>query len=172
MTDIAPVPTAAFNEASIAKALTEARGDLFITAQSLKVTVRAIDRAIRASQDLQNTFLAIQQVKATREYDEITTEMLEAEIARRLTVYRADALEALHELATAQAPDAGYAQVKLAAASRLIGAVGDPKGGGEMQDTLRLLNEKYHQEAPRIRVMRETIEIIPNNPPAIEGQPS
>lgn len=152
-----------FNEASIEKALIDAQGDLFVASQMLgHVTVLKLDRAIRSSQRLQAVFLTIKEVKALPEYDRASQERLELEIARRMTFYRADGLEALHELATMPVGEnSAMAQVKLAAAARLSGAM-ERETSSELEDTLRELNEQYHLHAPRIKITRQTsIEIGP-----------
>lgn len=167
-TDIAP----AFNEANIEKALIDAQGDLFVAAQLLgHVTMLKVDRAVRASDRLQAVFLAIKDVK--REYDRISQERLEQEIARRMTFYRADGLEALHQLATMSiGENSAMAQVKLAAAARLSGAM-DRESSSELEETLRDLNDQYHRNAPRIKVTRQTIvEMSPPDERVIDGTAS
>jgi hypothetical protein len=157
MNDLDVVPC--LNEPNIENALIEAQGDLFVASQLLgHVTVLKLDRFIRASERLQNVFLAIKQVKALPEYDKISQAQLEAEIARRMTVYRSDALESLHELATMKLTDnSAMAQVRLAAAARLTGPTGESSQGSDMEATLRELNEQYHANAPRIKITRTQI---------------
>jgi len=162
MNDAALVPQ--FNETTIRQALLDAQGDIFTAAQLLgHVTVMKLDRAIRQSIELQNVFLTIKQVKALPEYDRISQEQLEVEVARRQSVYRADGLEVLHELATMEHKDnSAMAQVKLAAAARLIGPTAEKEGVNELQQTLADLNAAYHQNAPRIKIQRTTtIEMGP-----------
>lgn len=163
----------AFNEASIEQALLDAHGDLFIASQLLgHVTVLKLDRAIRASDRLQNVFLEIKAVVALPEYDRLSQAQLEKEIARRMTMYRTDALESLHQLATMDTTDnSAMAQVKLAAAARLSGPLGDTAGSSDIERTLRELNEQYHLHAPRIKVTRTTIEVS-GGERVIEGEAS
>jgi hypothetical protein len=135
------------------------------------VTVLKLDRAVRRSERLQGVFLAIKQVKALPEYDRITAEQLEAEIVRRLTVYRADALDSLHELATMDhGENSAMAQVRLAAAARLTGPMGGTKDvGSDLEQTMRELNEAYHREAPKIKVTRQTTIEISRDERVVEG---
>lgn len=160
----------AFNEGNIEKALIDAQGDLFVASQLLgHVTVLKLDRSIRASERLQALFLTIKQVKALPEYDRASQERLEQEIARRMTFYRADGLEALHELATMPVGEnSAMAQVKLAAAARLSGAM-ERGGSSELEETLRELNENYHREAPRIKITRQTSIEIGSGERVIDG---
>jgi hypothetical protein len=160
----------AFNEASIERALLEAQGDIFVASQLLgHVTVLKLHRSIRASERLQNVFLNIKEVKALPEFDRISQEQLEQEIARRMTLYRSDALDSLHDLATMPITEnSAMAQVKLSAAARLAGGVAEKESATDMEQTLRALNESFHANAPRIKLTRETIEIAAS-PPAIEG---
>lgn len=166
MTDSAPAPVdPAYNDANIEKALIDAHGDLNIASQLMgHVTVAKLHRSIRVSDRLQAVFLAIEQAKTLPEFDRISTEQLEQEIARRLVLYRSDGLEAIHELAVMPIGDnSAMAQVKLAAASRLAGPTNDQGKSTEIEETLRELNERFHTEAPRIRLTRErtTLEVMP-----------
>lgn len=166
MSEIDPLPVApAFNEANIEKAILDAQGDLFVASQLLgHVTILKLDRAIRATERLQTVFLTIKEVKALPEYDRASQERIEQEVARRMTFYRADGLEALHDLATMSIGDnSAMAQVKLAAAARLTGSMGQGETKSDLEQTLRDLNEQYHLNAPRIKLTRTTsIEIGPN----------
>lgn len=139
-------------------ALIEARGDIFIAAQLLKITAIRLNRAIQTSNDLQATMDAVKEVgKGSSEAQ------IHAAIAHRLGIYRVAGLDALHDLATMPI-DANSAQnqVKLAAAARLAGTV-ESEGGSDASDILRELNQAYQQNAPRLRVIREktTIETLP-----------
>lgn len=171
MTDALP-PVPAFNAENIERALIDAQGDIFTAAQLLgHVTALKLDRAIRLDPRLQAVFLTIKEVKALPEYERVSQERLEIEVARRMTFYRADGLEALHELATMAIGDnSAMAQVKLSAAARLAGGVGERESGSDLEETLRTLNEQYHQHAPRIKLTRTTsVEISPPEN-VIEGQ--
>lgn len=174
MSDPAELPVVpAFTEANIERALIDAQGDLFVASQLLgHVTVLKVDRAIRASERLQAVFLTIKEVKALPEYDRTSQERLEQEIARRMTFYRADGLEALHELATmAVGENSAMAQVKLAAAARLSGGM-EREASSDLEETLRELNESYHLNAPRIKITRQTtIEMSPDER-VIDGEAS
>jgi stress response protein YsnF len=158
MTD-AVIPS--WNEDNIEKALMDAQGDLFIAAQLLgHVTALKLDRAIRCSARLQQVFLTIKQVKALPEYDRLSQEALEQEVARRMTVYRSDALDSIHSLATMPiGENSAMAQVKLAAAVRLAGGTVVRESGSDLESTLRELNELYTREAPRIKVTREKMTV-------------
>lgn len=151
----------AFNEANIEKCLLEAQGDLFITSQMLgHVTVAKLLNSIRAVPRLQATFLTIQKVKALPEFDRISQEQLEVEVQRRMTLYRADALDSLHELAMMPIdPNSAMMQVKLSAAARLAAGVNERESSSELETTLRELNDDFHKNARTVKVMRETIEI-------------
>ena len=119
MNDLATLP---LTEERAAEILVQARGDLFVASQLLGLTSVKLDRMIRSSEPLQRTWLALRQVKALDEYDKLSQEQIEREVNVRLTHYRSDALEALHELATMDhGENAGLAQVRLLAASRLSG---------------------------------------------------
>lgn len=174
MTDAAAAPIVpAFNADTIEQALKDAQGDLLIASQLLgHVTMMRLDRAIRADPRLQAVFLTIKEVKSSPEYEKASQERLELEVQRRMTFYRADGLEALHELAVMQITDnSAMAQVKLSAAARLAGGAVEKEGASDLAKTLAELNDAFHRHAPRIKVTRETIEIGPNEK-VIEAQPS
>jgi len=154
----------ALNEASIKEALIAGRGDLWTASQMLGITALKLDRAIRLSEDLQNVFLSLKQVRALPDYDRLSTSQIEAEVASRLVHYRSDALDALHALATMPIDEnSAQNQVKLLAASRLSGPM-EGHTGGELDQTLHILNEEYQQKAPRIKSIRERIVTFESGP--------
>lgn len=173
MTDALPVPAAPMlTEEGVAKALTDARGDLFVTAEMFGITVTRLDRYIRASEQVQTVYLAIKQVRALPEYDKLSTQAIEQEVQRRLSAYRADGLEAVHQLATMDIGDnSAMAQVKLTAAMKLMGPTSD-NGSGEIEKTLRELNESYQKNAPRVKITRTTIELESRPERVIEAEAS
>jgi len=162
--------TLQFTSPNIKQALVEARGDIFVASQLLGVTAIRVQRALDVSEELQNTYLEVRRVKASPEYARATLEEFQAAVDLRLSVYRIDGLDALHELAVMpiDATNSANNQVKLAAAARLAGTNEGGSMGGEIADTLRSLNEMYHREAPRIRVTRTEIEISREGPRIIE----
>lgn len=164
----APAPYTTITEESIKDALIEARGDIFIAGQLLRVTAIRINRAIEVSPALQETMAAMKEVgKGASE-----AQIHEA-ISRRLGIYRVVGLDALHDLATMPIDqNSAQNQVKLAAAARLAGSV-DVAAGSETSEILRELNQSYQQNAPRLRVIREktTIETIPAERIVGQGEP-
>lgn len=136
-------------------ALIEARGDIFIASQFLKITALRLNRAIQLSPLLQATLDA-----TTTTHKGLSRESLNEAIEQRVGLYRVAGLDALHELATMPLdPNSAQNQVKLAAAARLAGPPEGGAGGGEVGEALRALNELYHQHAPRLRVVRETLTL-------------
>jgi hypothetical protein len=100
----------------------------------------------------------LKQIRATPEYERLSQEQVELDIARRLTLYRSDGLDSLHDLATMPITEnSAMAQVKLAAAARLAGGVERDQGGSDVAQTLALLNQAYHENAPRIKSVRERV---------------
>lgn len=145
-------------EDGIKQALIEARGDVFVASQLLRVTAIRIDRAITVSEVLQETLAGIR--KAGKG---VPIEQIHEAVEKRLSLYRVAGLDALHDLATMPINEnSAQNQVKLAAAARLAGETASA-GGGDLADTLRQLNDAYQKEAPRLRIVRErtTIETIP-----------
>lgn len=156
----------ALTESAIEQALLDARGDIFYASQLLgHVTVVCLDRAIRRSERLQTVFASIAEVKASDGYDALSQEQVERDVQRRLGLYRSDALDALHALATMPIDEnSAQNQVKLAAAARLAGGTSE-NPVSELEQTLRTLNEAYHAEAPRIKTIRERIVTFETAPP-------
>ena len=152
-------------EDGIEAALIEARGDIFVASQLLGMGVTALrlDRAIRVSARLQAVVAGIQDVKGTESYLEATALDFHRAIERRLALGRIVGMDSLIELASMPLDqNSAQNQVKLAAAARLAGPTTELGEGGEMVETLRLLNEQYHESAPKIRVLRQTlVEITP-----------
>ncbi len=168
MTDVATLP---LTEERVAEVLMQARGDLFVASQMLNMTSVRLDRMIRSSEALQAVWLALRQVRASAEYDKLSTEQVEAEVSRRMSHYRADGLEALHELATMDHGDnAGLAQVRLMAASRLSGPAGEFGQASDLQQTLAHLNAEYQRTAPRIREIRQTVVTLETEPRLVSDQ--
>lgn len=150
--------------------LLAARGDLYIASQMLGMTALRLDRAIRASESLRTFWLALEQVKGADAYDRLSQEQLEHQVNTALTFYRADALAALHDLATmSHDGNAGLAQVKLLAAQRLAGSAGELGAGSDLEQTLRHLNSEYEKTAPRIREIRQTVVTLETEPRVVSG---
>jgi hypothetical protein len=153
------------SEDGMKSALIEARGDLFVASQMLGVTALRLDRAVRLSQDLQAVYLSLRDIRQENtEFEKMAVDDLERAVQHRLALYRVSGLDALHDLATMPIDDnSAQNQVKLAAAARLAGPTEGLTGGGEVGETLRALNDLYHQNAPRIRIVRErmTVELAP-----------
>ena len=145
-------------EASMKAALIEARGDLFVASQLLRVTAIRLQRAIQVSPALQ---ACLETVKTLGEG--VSLEVIAKATDERLALYRVSGLDALHDLATMPIDEnSAQNQVKLAAAARLAGAV-EAGGTGGLEEALRELNAQYVEHAPRLRVTREklTVETIP-----------
>lgn len=146
-------------EAAIKEALIEARGDIFVASQLLRITAVRLNRSIQCSATLQNVLEAIPRLSAG-----VSPEQIHAAIEQRMSLYRAAGLDALHDLAVMPIDEnSAQNQVKLAAAARLAGTVEVAGGSGEFESVLRELNLAYQAESPRLRIVREklTIEQIP-----------
>ena len=161
MSDTHPIAVPlAFNAGNIKQAITDARGDVFVASQLLGVTALRFQKALGASEELQQVYMAARETTANEKFAAASSEDFHAAVETRLSMYRVTGLDALHDLAAMPISDnSAQNQVKLAAAARLAGSVDGMNGGGDIADTLRALNDMYHKEAPRIRITRETIEV-------------
>jgi len=159
----APVQTTAvtvwsLSEDNMKQALIEARGDIFVASQILGITALRLSRAIQVSPVLQATL-----EETSRGAVDLPVEAISRAVEARIALYRVTGLDALHDLAAMPVSDnSAQNQVKLGAAARLAGST-ETHAGGEIEETLRALNESYHQNAPRIRIVRErlTMEVGP-----------
>ena len=161
------------SQPQIEKALTDARGDLFVASQLLDLTAIKLDRMLRASPSLQTFFLQVEAVAALAEYDQTTSVRFAAEVSRRRLLYQSDALDALHDLATMPvSSNSGLNQTKLLAASRLVGPQETQQGVSDLDSTLAALNDEYHKAAPRIKSVRERIITFETEPKVIAQAPA
>jgi len=166
----------AISEQSIKGALTEARGDLFVAACALDCTVRELDQYIRRSGSLQAFAAAVETVKIDPAYSRLSTEQFENHVADLIRVFRVDGIQEVHKLATMEFGDsAALAKVKLDAALALTGNTTARGNNSETENALAELNALYHQNAPRIKEMRQTVITFENGQeliqPAIELKP-
>jgi hypothetical protein len=146
------------SEASIKAALTEAMGDIFLTACALDCSPRELDGYIRRSELLQSFAAGVEQVKRDPGYDKMSAEQFEARVAALSRSFKLDGLNEIHKLAMMEFGDsAALAKVKLDAARVLRGGDGHAGHGGEAEATLAELNVLYQANAPRIREIRTTV---------------
>lgn len=135
--------------------LTACRGDLFHAAESLGCKALQLDQFIRKSDELQRFMGDIIQVRASDDYDKLSSEQFSAELENKSRAYRVEALDIIHELADMPYGDsAAMAEVKLKAAIQLRGKDADAPVSNEHASVLAELNQLYQQTAPRIKSVR------------------
>lgn len=142
------------SEDTIRKALTSARGDLFVAACYLACTGRELDSYIRSSETLQGFSAAIGKVKKDADYDKMSAEQFSERLETLTRSYKVEALDVIHELATMPFDSAALAEVKLKAAVQLRGAHTEAPQTSTQQVVLQELNALYQQAAPRIKSIR------------------
>jgi hypothetical protein len=146
------------SEEAIKEALTEAKGDIFLASTTLDCTAQELDRYIRSSAELQNFAAAIEKVKVDPAYSRMSIEQFETRLADLSLAYKVVGIEELHSLATMDVADsAAMAKVKLQAAIALRGGHQQVAGDREIEHALSELNTLYHQNAPRIKEIRQTV---------------
>jgi hypothetical protein len=151
---------ATLTESNIQAALIEARGDIFVASQMLAITAIRLDRAISVSSTLQATQSIFLDLKTDPKFDQRSSEQLSQAVRKRLSIYAIDGLDALHDIATMPiGENPALVASKLGAATRLAGGLSEGVGGSEASDILRELNIAYHNSAPKIRLVRETLTI-------------
>lgn len=140
--------------------LVKARGDIFITAQLLKISVIQLRHFIKGSTTLQKAVQATQEKAVEGDVTALSDQQYADAIADRERLYRIVALDAIHDLAVMPISDkSSQNSVKLAAASRLAGPTAQESASTEIAETLRQLNDAYQSQAPRIKLVRETVTI-------------
>ncbi|KWB54169.1 hypothetical protein [Burkholderia ubonensis] len=146
------------SEQGIKDALVEAKGDIFLASTALDCTAQELDRYIRTSSELQQFAAAIEKVKIDPAYSRMSAEQFENELADLTRAYKVVGLEELHGLATMDHKgSAAMAKVKLQAAISLRGGEQRVAGDREIEHALSELNQLYHQNAPRIKEIRQTV---------------
>jgi hypothetical protein len=146
------------SEQSIKSALTESKGDIFLAACALDCTARELDLYIRRSAALQAFAGAIETVKIDPAYSRLSTEQFENQVADLVRAFRVDGIKEVHKLATMEFGDsAALAKVKLDAALALTGSTNSRTSNSESENALAELNALYHQNAPRIKEIRQTV---------------
>lgn len=146
------------SEQSIKDALVDAKGDLFLVACALDCTVREVDQYIRRSNELQSFASAVEQVKIDPAYSRLSAEQFDNQVANLLRSFQLDGINEVHKLATMDFGDsAALAKVKLEAALALKGGASSRSVNGETENALAELNHLYHQNAPRIKEIRQTV---------------
>jgi hypothetical protein len=152
------------SEPNVRAALLQAKGDIFIASNLLRMPAPHLDRCIRASEPMMAFAATIAQVKADPDYEKMSGGQFAAEINRLSSQYALDGLNVIHELATGDAFTAAEKQVKLDAAVHLRGGAAIGNGGSEMEQLLHVLNQQYQEHAPRIREIRkETTTLVIEN---------
>lgn len=149
------------SEHSIKEALSEAKGDIFLSACALDCTPQELDKYIRRSSELQSFAAAVEQVKRDVNYDRMSAEQFENRCLDLTRAYRLDGIETLHDLAVMPHGDsAALAKVRLEAAIALRGGVQHGGGHADTESTLAELNQLYLQNAPRIKEIRQTVVVM------------
>jgi len=149
---------------TIRNALTQAKGDIFISACYLGCTASELDGYIRSSEELQCFVGAIATVKSDPNYNRMAEDQFREQLDNLTRAYKIEALNVIHDMATMSFDSAAMAEVKLKAAIQLRGSdVVVANGGGQLA-VLNELNQLYQQNSPRIRSIRAEIEF---QPPAI-----
>ena len=141
-------------EDTIKAALTQAKGDLFLSSCYLGVTARELDGYIRASDTLQGFVAAIAKVKQDPEYRKMSNEQFSDELERLTRAYHLEALEVIHVLAMEGSTSAAGKEVQLKAAIALMGSAPQKQADTSQMATLQELNQLYQQSAPRIKSVR------------------
>lgn len=143
----------------IKSSLTDAKGDLFVSASLLGCTTLELTRYIRSSEELQAFAAAIETVRLDSNFNRMSIRQFEEAIESRILPYRIDALDSLHELATMRIDSAAMAKVKFEASRHLHGGSTTGANGHEVDALMHELNTLYTQNAPMIKEIRQSMSI-------------
>jgi hypothetical protein len=145
-------------EARIKEILTGTRGDLFLAAQQLGITLRQMDNIVRFDQAIGIHLGEIQQVISENpDYEKRSGKWFESQINRTAALYRLVGLEELYKLATMEfdGENAALMNVKLGAASKLKGEELTIRSTSDADAILAELAASYEIDAPRIKEVRQ-----------------
>jgi len=154
---------------TLRKALRKANQNPVVAARILRMSVSDLNREIEMSGQMGKYLKEIRQFerKIREEYRTMSLREVEEDLKCRAALYRSEALDALYDLAKMEVnakTNSALAQVKLMAAQRLYQETSDAGAGpGEIESTLRILNERFQEAAPRIKQIRERIIQFENN---------
>jgi hypothetical protein len=146
------------SESHIKEILTGTRGDLFLAAQQLGITLRQMDNIVRFDQAIGIHLGEIQQVIAENpDYEKRSGKWFESQINRTAALYKLVGLEELYKLATMgiDSENAALMNVKRQAAFNLRGAEITIRSGAEVDAVLEELARSYEIDAPRIKEVRQ-----------------
>jgi hypothetical protein len=146
-------------------AVKAARGSMPLAASKLDVSIVKLDRALLLSREAKSIVSFIKRKKNKggwqHEWYDVSLEQVEEDVRRKAALYRSEALDVLLQIAMQPLSENIYAnQVKMQAAMKLVDLPGvkvDPKTGDEIAVTLKLLNDDFQKNQPRLRLIRETV---------------
>ncbi len=167
-----PVDLTNFPHIDFIAAELKVHGSLAVVAERCGMTLSRLDRAIELQSPTKWPKLIryLKKIKQDNaEYRAMTLGAIEADISRRALLYKSEALDALHALASMPVGDnSANNQVKLLAAAKLY-QTGEKQMGDTIQDTLRTLNDEFVSQQKRISGIRKTVyEVQYSEPRAIE----
>lgn len=162
------------NEPGVRDILAESKGDLIVASSRLCIRPAKLQRYIRTIPSLRASWVAMQQVKESDEYDAMSAQQFEDQYEANLAAMRVDALDAIHDLSCVEPENASWADVKLRASVAILEAGSRRMSRNtESAGLLAELNQIYQSSAQRIGTMRATVTLeIDHRQPAIQGTPS
>jgi hypothetical protein len=158
--------------ADIREAIKKSKGSAVRAARMLKMTVSELEKQYDFQREMSKYLQDFrdEMAKDNPEYINRTLSEVEEDMRKRAVFYRAEALEALHDLASLPVDaetNSALAQVKLIAAQRLYQETGQTDNPNDMESTLRVLNQRFQEAAPRIKQIRERIIQFENGGPKL-----
>lgn len=140
-------------EDTVKEVLMRHKGDLIKSAGTLCVRPSTLVAWVRSVPSLAALWGEMEAVKADPAFEAASQQQFADEIRARISAYRLDGLEVLHELATTDHDGmAAMAEVRLKAAIQLRGV--EDVITSSSSNLMAELNALYLERAPRIRSMR------------------
>jgi hypothetical protein len=161
------------------EAVRNAKGNVSVAAAMLNVSVERLDRALFLTAETKRIAREMRrwQRKTRPAFALGTIEQVEADIQRKAILYKHEAMDVLIEIARQPLNENAYHnQIKLQAAMKLVDLPGlklDSRASEEVAATLKLLDEEFRKNAPRLRVIRETVREMtfePERGSTVEGR--
>lgn len=158
----------------VKNAMRDYGGNIVLASNQLGVSVSKLERAIALSREIRRFVVAIKQTD--RKYKPMPLHDVEADLERKIILYKSEALDEIHAIATIPINDnSAMMQVKLLAACKLYGDSHGTMMGDTINETLKALNNQFQGTRTKISAVRETL-VFERGPqpelPALEGEAS
>lgn len=149
---------------AVGKALRDSRGDIVLASRQMNMSVAKFAEAIKMSRQFRKLARELKRHQENAHGQHVlrgTIEQIEEDVRRKAILYKHEAMDVLLEIASQPLTENGYNnQIKLHAAMKLVDLPGvkiETHLSDHLAETLKILNDDFNRNAPRLRVIRETV---------------